>query len=249
MKHTIIGAAPGGAAPFLGFPPEGLAFLRSLKRNNRREWFQPRKHIYDEKVRAPMKELVSALTAAMMRFAPDYVREPDAAIYRVYRDIRFSPDKTPYKTHVAAIFPRRGLDKHACAALYFSVSAETAEIAGGVYMPTPDELRAIRLHLVDHHQELRRILRGRTLRTLMGELMGAELARVPKGFDADHPAADLVRCKQWLLDIELDAGLATTPQLYDELVKRFRAMTPFVEFLNAPLVASRRRAKAQRFFQ
>jgi len=122
MKNTIIGTARGGSAGFPGFPPEGLAFLRSLKRNNRREWFQPRKHIYDEKVRAPMVALVSALTAAMMKFAPDYVREPEAAIYRVYRDTRFSPDKTPYKTHVAAIFPRRGLDKHACAGLYFSVS-------------------------------------------------------------------------------------------------------------------------------
>ena len=264
MKHTIIdtarggatdtargggaGTARGGAAAFAGFPAEGLAFLRSLKRNNRREWFQPRKHIYDEKVRAPMEALVSALTAAMTRFAPDYVREPGAAIYRVYRDTRFSPDKTPYKTHVAAIFPRRGLDKHACAALYFSVSAEAIEIAGGVYMPTPDELRAIRLHLVDHHEEFRRILRGRTLRALMGELVGAEAARMPKGFDAGHPAAGLVRSKQWLLDIELEPGFATTPTLYEELVKRFRAMTPFVEFLNAPLVAARCGVKAERFF-
>jgi uncharacterized protein (TIGR02453 family) len=263
MKHTIIGAerdeatekVRGGAAGttraaavFAGFPAEGLAFLRSLKRNNRREWFQPRKHIYDEKVRAPMVALVSALTTAMGRFAPDYVREPEAAVYRIYRDTRFSPDKTPYKTHVAAIFPRRGLDKHACAGLYFSVSAETIEIAGGVYMPTPDELRAIRLHLVEHHQELRRILRGRTLHTLMGELAGAELTRVPKGFDGEHPSADLVRCKQWLLDVALDPGLAVTPKLYEELVKRFRAMTPFVEFLNAPLVAGRHGGKAERFF-
>lgn len=272
MKPTIIGAAGGGAAgaagggaggargagsstgaarggrAFPGFPADGLAFLRRLKRNNRREWFQPRKHIYDEKVREPMVALVSALTAAMTKFAPDYVREPEAAVYRVYRDTRFSPDKTPYKTHVAAIFPRRGLDKHACAGLYFSVSPEAVEIAGGVYMPTADELRAIRLYMVDHHEEFRRIVRGRTLRALMGELAGAELTRVPKGFDSEHPSADLVRCKQWLLDIELDPGLAATPKLYQKLVKRFRAMTPFVEFLNAPLVAARRPVRAERFF-
>jgi len=248
MEHTIITTPRGKAAPFAGFPPEGLAFLRSLKRNNRREWFQPRKNVYGERVRAPMEALVSALNAAMVKFAPDYVREPEAAIYRVYRDTRFSPDKTPYKTHVAAIFPRRGLDKHACAALYFSVSSTEIEIAGGVYMPTPDELRAIRLHMVDRHAEFRRILRGRTLRTLMGEPIGAQLARVPKGFDAGHPSADLVRSKQWLLDIELDPALATTPRLYEELVRRFRAMTPFVEFLNAPLVAAHRGAKAEAFF-
>ena len=274
MKPTIIGAAGGGAAggargsvvaasrgsggaasavrgggaAFPGFPAEGMAFLRSLKRNNRREWFQPRKHIYDEKVRGPMVTLVSALTAAMEKFAPDYVREPEAAVYRIYRDTRFSPDKTPYKTHVAAIFQRRGLDKHASAGLYFSVSPEAVEIAGGVYMPTPDELRAIRLYMVDHHEEFRRIVRGRTLRALMGELAGAQLTRVPKGFDGEHPSADLVRRKQWLLDIELDPGLATTPKLYEELVKRLRTMAPFVEFLNAPLVAARRPVRAERFF-
>jgi uncharacterized protein (DUF2461 family) len=102
--------------------------------------------------------------------------------------------------------------------------------------------------MVDHHGEFRRIVRGRTLRALMGELAGAELTRVPKGFDCEHPSADLVRCKQWLLDIELDAGLATGPEIYEEVLKRFRAMIPFMEFLNAPLVAARGAVKAERFF-
>src|SRR6476646_9496914 len=95
---------------FSGFPAEGMQFFRSLARNNRREWFQPRKHIYDEQVKAPMAELVGALCAEMMRFAPDYVAEPAKAIYRIYRDTRFSKDKTPYKTHIAAVFPRRGME-------------------------------------------------------------------------------------------------------------------------------------------
>jgi uncharacterized protein (TIGR02453 family) len=248
MEHTIIDTPRGKAAPFPGFPPEALAFFRSLKRNNRREWFQPRKHIYDGKVRAPMEELVAALNAAMMKFAPEYTREPGAAIYRLYRDTRFSPDKTPYKTHVAAIFPKRSLEKHASASLYFSVSPEGVEVAAGVYMSTPEELRAIRLHLLDHHEQFRRIVRARTLRSLMGEWVGEQLARVPKGFPADHPAADLVRYRQWLFDITLDASLATTPKLYAEVLKRFRAMTPFVEFLNAPLVAGRRAARPETFF-
>src|SRR5690242_3374729 len=97
---------------FQGFPAEGMTFMRSLKRNNRREWFQPRKHIYDEQVKAPMMELVAAVNIAMMRFAPDYTRDPKEAIYRIYRDTRFSGDKTPYKTHIAAVFQKRGLGKH-----------------------------------------------------------------------------------------------------------------------------------------
>jgi uncharacterized protein (TIGR02453 family) len=181
---------------FDGFPEEGIRFFRSLKRNNRREWFQPRKEIYEERVKAPMMELVAAVNTAMMRFAPAYIREPRAAVFRIYRDTRFSADKTPYKTHIAAVFPRQGMGKLAGAGLYFSVSHEEIEVAGGVYMPPPDMLRLIRHHLTENHEEFRALVRARTLRTLLGELQGDRLMRVPKGFSADHPAADLVRCKQ-----------------------------------------------------
>jgi uncharacterized protein (TIGR02453 family) len=229
-------------AGFAGFPPEGLKFFESLARDNRREWFQPRKHIYEEKLKAPMLELVSALTAEMMRFAPDYVVEPAKAIYRIYRDTRFSKDKTPYKTHIAAIFPRRGLEKHGGGGLYFSVSAKEIEVAGGVYMPGPETLLAIRTHLAENHEEFRKIVRARKLRTLLGELHGEQLSRVPKGFPCDHPAADLLRYKQWLVYAMLDPKLATTPKLLPEVRQRFQAMVPFLEFLNRPLVRERQRS-------
>ena len=232
---------------FGGFTEEGVKFFRSLERNNRREWFQPRKHIYEEQLKAPMIGLVGAVNAAMMRFAPEHVREPQEAIYRIYRDTRFSPDKTPYKTHIAAVFPRRGMAKHGSAGFYFSVSAKEVEVAGGVYMPAPDELRLIRDYMAANHEEFRVIVRGRTLRTLVGELHGDQLARVPKGFCADHPAADLVRYKQWLFYVLLDPGMVTTPKLLPEIAKRFKAMTPFIDFLNRPLVANRRRAVAADF--
>jgi uncharacterized protein (TIGR02453 family) len=226
---------------FAGFPPEGLKFFASLARNNRREWFQPRKHIYEEQLKAPMVELVSALSAEMIRFAPDYVGEPAKAIYRIYRDTRFSKDKTPYKTHIAAIFPRRGLEKHGGGGLYFSVSAKEIEVAGGVYMPGPEALLAIRTHMAEHHEEFRKIIQARKLRTLMGELQGEQLSRVPKGFPREHAAADLLRYKQWLVWAMLDPKLATTPKLLPEVRQRFEAMMPLLEFLNRPLVGAKRR--------
>lgn len=227
---------------FPGFPSEAMAFFRGLKRNNRREWFQPRKPVYHEKVKAPMLALVDALNAAMMKFTPDYVTEPEKAVYRIYRDTRFSSDKTPYKTHIAAVFTRRGLEKHASAGLYFSVSPEEVEVAGGLYMPGPEQLLLVRNHIAEHHQEFRRILRAKRLRTLLGELWGEQLSRVPKGFAADHPAADLIRYKQWLVYTLLDPSLATTPKLFEEVASRFRAMIPLTEFLNAPLLRARRQA-------
>lgn len=233
---------------FPGFPPEALAFFRGLKRNNKREWFQARKAVFDEKVRAPMFQLVDALNAEMMKFAPDYVTEPERAVYRIYRDTRFSSDKTPYKTHIAAVFPRRGMERHAGAGFYFSVSPEEVEVAGGVYMPPPEQLAAIRSYLAEQHEEFRRIANARSLRTLVGEIVGDQLARVPKGFCADHPAADLVRYKQLYVFAELDPALALTPKLLGELVKRFRVITPLVEFLNAPLIRAWRHPPRDAFF-
>ena len=99
-------------SPFPGFPQEGIDFFRRLARNNRREWFLPRKAIFEERVKQPMRELVEALDAALARFAPEHVTDPERAIYRFYRDTRFSPDKSPYKDRIAATFPRRGLTRH-----------------------------------------------------------------------------------------------------------------------------------------
>lgn len=220
---------------FAGFPPEAIAFFRSLKKNNKREWFQPRKHIYDEKVKAPMLELVGALMRRLDRFSPSYVGDPAKAIYRIYRDTRFSKDKTPYKTHIAAVFTSRELGKHAGAGFYFSVSADEIEVAGGVYMPPVDHLRAIRAYMADNHAEFRKIIAGARLRRLLSDLDGESLSRVPKGFPPDHPAADLLRRKQYLLWKNLDASIATTPKLLTEVASRFEAMAPFIEFLNRPI--------------
>lgn len=228
------------APRFSGFPPEGLEFFRKLKRNNRREWFQPRKEFFEANVRAPMLALVEAVNAELARFAPRHVTEPERAVYRIYRDTRFSADKTPYKDHIAANFPRHGLQKHACAGFYFSVNHEEIVVAGGVYMPGVEELRAIRTHLLEHHEEARRIIAGRKLRKLMGELQGESLARVPKGFPADHPAADLVRGKQWYFFASLDPALALSGALVKELASRFALMAPFCEFMNRPLQPRRR---------
>ena len=219
---------------FPGFPPEMFQFFRQLKRNNHREWFQPRKELFERHVKAPMTELVTALNSQLMKFGPDYVADPKRAIFRIYRDTRFSPDKTPYKTHIGASFGRRGL-RISGGGLYFGVSQEGVEVAGGIYHPEPDTLLAVRTHIAENYAELRAILAQSKVKKLFGGLEGRELTRVPKGFDATHAAADLIKKKDWLLDVSLKPSLATSPQLYKELVERFRVMLPFVEFLNQPL--------------
>ena len=209
---------------FKGFPAAGIAFLAELKENNDRDWFNPRKDIYEEQVRGPMLELVSAVHAGMLSFAPDYVGEPKKCVYRVYRDTRFAKDKTPYKTRIAASLWSNAIGKQGGAGFYFAVGPEDIEIGGGLYAPEPKLLLAVRQHIAEHHKAFRK--------TLTGELWGESAARTPKGFDPLHPAIDLIRHKHYVLLTEPDVKIATTPKLLPEILKRFAAMTLFVQFLN-----------------
>jgi uncharacterized protein (TIGR02453 family) len=221
---------------FPGFPSEMVQFFRGLKRNNRREWFQPRKHLYEQHVKEPMLELVAAINHELMKFAPDFVTDPKKAVFRIYRDTRFSADKTPYKTQIAASFFRRGADHTGTGGFYLGVSLDQIEIAGGIYRPSPETTFLVRTHIAKTYPELRRILANRKARKLLGELQGDELTRAPKGFDALHPALDLIKKKDWIYDATLDPALATNQRLFGEIVQRFRAMLPLIEYLNRPLI-------------
>jgi len=219
---------------FPGFSPDALSFLRALKRNNRRDWFQPRKEKYEALIKAPMLEFVAALNEEFARFAPAYVTPPEKAVYRIYRDTRFSPDKTPYKTHIAAIFPRHTAVKREGAVFYLHFTEKDLLAFGGVWGPDRDELLSYRTLLQDQHAEFNDILGNRQLRKLVGGLQGEQLSRMPKGFPVDHPAEGLLRQKQWYLESTLDIKLLTAAKLVSELARRFAVMAPMVEFLNRP---------------
>ena len=229
------------ASGFPGFSSEAIQFFRGIARNNNREWFLPRKPVFEREVKQPMYELVGRLNTAMARFAPEYRTEPAKAVYRFYRDTRFSKDKSPYKTHIAASFRHRQLGgEGGGAGFYFAVSHKEVAVGGGMYMPAPETLLAVRQHVAEHHAEFRKLLASKAVKTLFGEVHGEQLTRVPKGFCAEHPAADLLRYKQLYLYVELPAELATSARLEGEIVTRFKAMTPFLEFLNAPLPKEKR---------
>jgi uncharacterized protein (TIGR02453 family) len=215
---------------FPGIPKEGLAFLRALARNNNREWFQPRKEIFETKLKDPMEQLVEAINAELLKFAPEHITDSKKAVYRIYRDTRFSSDKTPYKTHIAANFPRHNLVKHAAAGYYFHIAPTQVGVAAGAWMPGPEELFAVRTWMTENYDAFRKLLKK--AEKVIGPFHGSELARTPKGFSADHPAAELVRKKQWIYWQELDVKIATTPKLLPELVRRFRAAAPVVDALN-----------------
>lgn len=225
------------------FSPAALKFLRGLERNNRREWFDPRKGEFERELKYPMLEIIAQVTAAMIDFAPAHMRPPQKCMMRIYRDTRFSTDKSPYKRHIAAWWSRAGLEKTSGGGFYLHVSAKEVVIAAGVYMPEREQLLAIRGFLLDHHEEVRRALHDKKLRRLMNSFEGLPLTRPPKGFAKDHPAMDLILCRQWGLAATLPATAALERNLVREIVTRFRLASPLVETLNTPLLSGLERRK------
>src|SRR5262245_27482962 len=157
-----------------------MAFLRALKRHNNREWFNARKDRYDELVRAPMIAVIERLASDFRAFAPDLVAHPKASLFRIYRDTRFSHDKTPFKTHVAARFPCRGLARHQGAGLYFEVAAGWVWVGGGLYAPETAQLHAVREHIAANLRRFRSIVEAPAFRRRVGPLHGEKLQRVPR---------------------------------------------------------------------
>jgi uncharacterized protein (TIGR02453 family) len=219
------------------FTRKTLAFLRALERNNDREWFRARKADYETRVRGPMIEVIARLAEDLPAFAPGFVSDPKVSLYRIYRDTRFSGNKTPLKTNAAAHFPPRGFARHAGAALYFEIAPRRVMIGGGLYMPSTPDLQALREHIAIHHRALHHIVEAPTFRRAVGKLGGARLTRVPRGYSADHPAAGYLRYKQFLAGWEWPADLAFSGRFYPTLLKTFRALTPLLTYLNDPLAA------------
>ena len=203
---------------FPGFPREGIAFLRALKKNNDREWFTPRKAGFEATVKQPMIELVGAIHREMMRFAPQYVGEPAKCVYRIYRDTRFSKDKTPYKTFASALLLRNGFDRHAGGA-----GLTISRFAGRRSKSRAACIRRIatccwrvREYIAENHKAFRAAFATPKVKKLLGDLWGDSVSRVPKGFDPEHPAADLIAAEALLLNAQLDPKIATTPKLLTE---------------------------------
>lgn len=232
---------------FKGIPKEGLAFLADLEKNNNREWFDAHKQVYVEKLRTPLEEFCAAVGAQMAAFAPAYMTEPKRAIFRIYRDTRFSNNKTPYKTAQGALFFRPELGKNESGGFYFEVSPKHLGIAGGLYMPNPDYLRAVRLHMMDNQARWEKLVSGKAMEKAVGRIQGDKLTRPPKGYPADHAGIEWIKHKQWYFWVELDPETATSAAGVKEVASRFKLMTPVVEFLNEPLLGLKRKKSPMLF--
>lgn len=235
--------AASGVEPFTGFRPAALTFLRALARNNTREWFEANRDRYERDVKRPLQLLVEEVDVRLATLAPEITGDPRRSIFRIHRDVRFSRDKSPYKTNAAAWFRHRDAGHnvgtravHGGAGFYFHIAPDECLVAGGIWMPPTDALKELRDAIAEDHEALRAILAERGFRRAFGELdPEARLTRVPRGYAPDHDAGDLLRYKSFTVGAPLTEDEILSPRLPDLLAKRYALMLPFVRWLNGAL--------------
>lgn len=219
--------------PFEGFPAEGITFLKRLKRNNNRPWFEKHRDEFESAVKLPMQSLLAALQPPFELFAPEFDIDPKRSLFRIYRDVRFSSDKTPYKTHVAAHIVLRGKPKGVEGSGYY-LHIEPGEVflGGGIYMPDGDQLKKIRKAISERSDEFLSILQQEKFKKVFGNLRGDKLQRIPKGYDANHPMAEWLKQKQFFVWVEWPEARSRKKSFVVEVAGVFEAAAPLVHFLN-----------------
>jgi uncharacterized protein (TIGR02453 family) len=240
------GPAPGGraaSAEFRGFGPDALRFLKRLARHNTREWFERNRAVYETEVRDPLRALVEEMDVRLARVAPELVGDPRRSIFRIHRDVRFSADKSPYKTNAACQFYHcdagRGAGQDADGAgagLYFQLADGDCFVAGGIWMPARPALDRIREALANEPDALDRLVRAPSFRRRFGTLSReAMLTRMPRGYAEDHPAAAWLRYTSFTAYRPLTAREATSRRLPAVLERDFAALVPLVRWLNGAI--------------
>jgi uncharacterized protein (TIGR02453 family) len=227
--------------PFPGFRPAALTFFRGLKRNNTKVWFEAHREQYETEVKAPLRILVEEIDARLGEVAPELTGNAKRSIFRIHRDIRFSKDKSPYKTHAACWFYHRDASygtqsAHGGAGLYFHIEPNASMTGGGIWMPPTPLLKQIREAIAEDYDELRVILNDKAFKRAFGTMTKeAMLTRPPRGFSADHPAADLLLYKSFTATRPLTETELFSRKLPDIVMKQFMPMLPLVRWLNTSI--------------
>ncbi len=220
-------------------PPAFFRFLEELKAHNHRDWFQANKERFRRDVQQPMLQLIAALQAPLRKISPSLQVDPSpvgGSLFRIYRDVRFSKDKSPYKTQMAARFPVVAGRKASPLGFYLAFGLDGNDLAGGVWQPEPAELKRIRDRIAAEPQEWKSAVGSGSFQREFANGEGAEmLQRVPKPYDPQHPCADDLRRKSFLLVASLSAAQVTRADLVEQVIRTYRAMTPLSRFLAAAL--------------
>ena len=235
------------AAPtFTGFQPEAIQFLVDLAENNDRAWFQPRKGEYERLLKEPLEALIATLSQRFEARGIPLRADPARSPFRIYRDVRFSKDKSPYKTNLGASFPwigegpADGVGRSHTGTVhssggYFHLSPGEIYVGGGIWHPEKPWIDAFRRRVVDEPVEIRALVDEAKFKKTFGSVSsdGHSLQRVPTGFPPDHPEAELLKLKDVVFGRRLSDADAMSPALPDIMADSFATALPVMRYLAA----------------
>ena len=213
------------------FSPAFFKFLRDLKSNNNRPWFEANKSRYEEDVRQPLTQFVIDFAPHLEKISPHFVADPrpsGGSVFRIYRDVRFSKDKTPYKTNAGAHFRHAaGKDVHT-PGFYLHLEPGEVFVGAGLWQPDPPTQAQIRDAIVARPRDWQKIKSALPPSFTMD---GEQLSRPPRGYDANHPLIDDLRRKDFVVSTTFTEKAACAPDFLDQFVATCRTVSPFVRFL------------------
>ena len=206
-----------------------LNFLKNLKENNNREWFQENKSLYE----ASHKEMIAFADELLLRlnqFDKIETVSGKKSLFRIYRDVRFSKNKLPYKTNRSGSFKRAGDDRRG--GIYFSIEPGKSVIGGGFYQPNKDDLSLLRQQIDVDASPLKKVLNSKTFRSYYGELQGEQLKTSPRGFDIDHPEIDLLRYKNFYVMHEFSDSEVLAADFVSKVIDGYKKLMPFFDVMS-----------------
>ena len=211
---------------------ETFLFLNQIKLNNNKPWFEKNRPKY-EKARAEYLEFISRLANGIRKIEAIPEKPPAKYIMRIYRDIRFSKDKTPYKSHFSSII-ERGPENRKCP-LYIQIQPGRSMMGGGIWDPSAETLKKVRQEIDYNSASLRKIINAKSFLNYFGKISGARLSRPPKGYDTDNPSIEFLKFKQLYVERIFDDELVLSPHLIPEILKTYKAALPFFAFFDTAL--------------
>lgn len=217
-----------------GIAPDTLKFLKELKKNNNRDWFAENKSRY-QNAQENLIQFVDALIPELMKFDDSLAGiEAKKTVFRIYRDVRFSKNKDPYKTNLGAHI-QSGSKMSPRAGYYLHIEPGGCFLAGGAYLPPGPWLKSIRKEIHYNADELKKILASKSFKTHFGEIQGEKLKTSPRDYDADHPEIELLRMKSFLAVHDLKDKELTSSDFLSHCKKVFKALHPLDAYLNMAL--------------
>lgn len=220
------------------FTPAALTFFRGLAKNNKKEWFEAHREEYENDVREPMRELIEEMDARFATFAPEIGGDPKRSMFRINRDIRFSKDKSPYKTNAGCWFHHRSATRkvgseanEGSAGYYFHLQPGQSFIGAGVWMPPRPQLNKIRDAINEKPKPFLELVRAIPKR-FDGLTDERSLKRMPRGYTEDHPAATYLRFQSFTTGRELKDSDITSSKLPSLLAKEYESLLPLVRWIN-----------------